>query len=59
VAWSLGGALGYLAEVCVSQFGAGALGLAKPPLRAPIWLGRLLAGEFVVAQMTTSRGSSA
>jgi len=31
---------------------------AKPPLRAPAWLGRLLAGEFVVAQMTTSRGSS-
>jgi nucleoside-diphosphate-sugar epimerase len=31
---------------------------AKPPLRVPGWLGRLLAGEFVVAQMTTSRGSS-
>jgi 2-alkyl-3-oxoalkanoate reductase len=31
---------------------------AKPPLRMPAWLGRLLAGEFVVAQMTTSRGSS-
>ena len=31
---------------------------AKPPLRLPPWLGRLLAGEFVVAQMTTSRGSS-
>lgn len=31
---------------------------AKPPLRAPAWLGRLLAGEFVVAQMTTSRGYS-
>jgi 2-alkyl-3-oxoalkanoate reductase len=30
---------------------------AKPPLRLPAWLGRLLAGEFVVAQMTTSRGS--
>jgi nucleoside-diphosphate-sugar epimerase len=40
--------LPYLAEV------AG----AKPPLRIPAWLGRLLAGEFVVAQMTTSRGSS-
>jgi len=38
--------LPYLAEV------AG----AKPPLRLPAWLGRLLAGEFVVAQMTTSRG---
>ena len=38
--------LPYLAEV------AG----AKPPLRVPAWLGRLLAGEFVVAQMTTSRG---
>ena len=31
---------------------------AKPPLRMPSWLGRLLAGGFVVAQMTTSRGSS-
>jgi len=31
---------------------------AKAPLRLPAWLGRLLAGEFVVAQMTTSRGSS-
>jgi nucleoside-diphosphate-sugar epimerase len=31
---------------------------AKPPLRVPGWLGRLLAGPFVVAQMTTSRGSS-
>ncbi|MBO0771067.1 MAG: NAD(P)-dependent oxidoreductase [Actinobacteria bacterium] len=38
--------LPYLAEV---------LG-AKPPLRMPAWLGRLLAGEFVVAQMTSSRG---
>jgi 2-alkyl-3-oxoalkanoate reductase len=40
--------LPYLAEV------AG----AKPPLRVPAWLGRLMAGQFVVAQMTTSRGSS-
>jgi 2-alkyl-3-oxoalkanoate reductase len=31
---------------------------ARPPLRGPAWLGRLLAGEFVVAQMTTSRGYS-
>jgi len=31
---------------------------AKPPLRVPGWLGRLLAGELVVAQMTTVRGSS-
>jgi nucleoside-diphosphate-sugar epimerase len=31
---------------------------AKPPLRMPAWLGRLLAGEFVVAQMTNARGSS-
>ncbi len=31
---------------------------AKPPLRVPGWLGRLLAGEFVVAQMTSARGSS-
>ena len=30
----------------------------KPPLRVPAWLGRLLAGEFAVAQMTSSRGSS-
>jgi nucleoside-diphosphate-sugar epimerase len=40
--------LPYLAEV------AG----AKPPLRVPAWLGRLLAGEFVVTQMTSARGSS-
>ena len=40
--------LPYLAEV------AG----AKPPLRMPAWLGRLLAGEYVVAQMTTARGAS-
>ena len=31
---------------------------AKPPLRLPAWIGRLLAGQFVVAQMTTSRGYS-
>jgi 2-alkyl-3-oxoalkanoate reductase len=31
---------------------------AKPPLRVPAWLGRLLAGEFVVAQMTSARGAS-
>lgn len=40
--------LPYLAEV---------LG-AKPPLGMPIWLARLLAGEFVVTQMTRGRGSS-
>jgi 2-alkyl-3-oxoalkanoate reductase len=40
--------LPYLAEV---------LG-AKPPLRVPAWLGQLLAGELVVAQMTSVRGSS-
>ncbi|HKD89202.1 MAG TPA: NAD(P)-dependent oxidoreductase [Streptosporangiaceae bacterium] len=40
--------LPYLAEV---------LG-AKPPLRVPAWLGRLLAGEFVAIQMTSSRGYS-
>jgi 2-alkyl-3-oxoalkanoate reductase len=40
--------LPYLAEV------AG----AKPPLRMPAWLGRLLAGEFVVALMTEARGAS-
>jgi 2-alkyl-3-oxoalkanoate reductase len=31
---------------------------AKPPLRVPAWLGRLLAGEFVVVQMTSARGTS-
>jgi 2-alkyl-3-oxoalkanoate reductase len=31
---------------------------AKPPLRVPAWFGRLLAGEFVVGQMTSSRGSA-
>jgi nucleoside-diphosphate-sugar epimerase len=31
---------------------------AKPPLRIPAWLGRLLAGEFIVTQMTDARGCS-
>jgi nucleoside-diphosphate-sugar epimerase len=31
---------------------------ARPPVRVPAWLGRLLAGELVVNQMTTARGSS-
>jgi 2-alkyl-3-oxoalkanoate reductase len=31
---------------------------AKPPLRVPGWIGRVLAGELVVMQMTTMRGSS-
>jgi 2-alkyl-3-oxoalkanoate reductase len=31
---------------------------AKPPRRVPAWLGRLVAGEFVVAKMTSSRGYS-
>jgi nucleoside-diphosphate-sugar epimerase len=31
---------------------------AKPPLHVPAWLGRLLAGQFVVTQMTSARGSS-
>jgi len=31
---------------------------AKPPLRLPAWLGRLLAGEFAVALMTSGRGAS-
>jgi nucleoside-diphosphate-sugar epimerase len=31
---------------------------AKPPLRMPAWLGRLLAGQFVVALMTSVRGAS-
>ncbi len=40
--------LPYLAEV------AG----AKPPMHVPAWLGKLLAGDFVLAQMTTARGAS-
>ncbi|TYK43029.1 NAD-dependent epimerase/dehydratase family protein [Actinomadura decatromicini] len=31
---------------------------AKPPLRVPAWLGRLLAGDLIVGQMTGSRGYS-
>ena len=31
---------------------------AKSPLRVPVWLGRLLAGGFVVTAMTEQRGSS-
>jgi nucleoside-diphosphate-sugar epimerase len=31
---------------------------AKPPLRMPAWLGRPIAGELFVIQMTTARGSS-
>ena len=31
---------------------------AKPPLRVPAWLGRLLAGDFAVTLMTSARGSS-
>jgi nucleoside-diphosphate-sugar epimerase len=31
---------------------------ARPPLSVPAWLGRLLAGEFTVAAMTTVRGCS-
>jgi nucleoside-diphosphate-sugar epimerase len=31
---------------------------AKRPLRLPAWLGRMLAGEFVVGQMTGSHGFS-
>ncbi|MFG1813847.1 NAD-dependent epimerase/dehydratase family protein [Kribbella sp. NPDC049174] len=40
--------LPYLAEI------AG----AKPPMQLPAWLGKLLAGDFVLAQMTTARGAS-
>jgi nucleoside-diphosphate-sugar epimerase len=36
---------------------AGCLG-AKPPRRAPLWLGRLLAGDAVAAMMTEVRGAS-
>ena len=36
---------------------AGCLG-AKPPRRVPVWLGRLLAGDAVVAMMTGIRGTS-
>jgi nucleoside-diphosphate-sugar epimerase len=31
---------------------------AKPPMRAPAWLGRLLGGEMTVAMMTELRGAS-
>jgi nucleoside-diphosphate-sugar epimerase len=31
---------------------------AKPPLRVPAWLVRPVVGDFVIAMMTTSRGSS-
>jgi len=31
---------------------------AKRPMKVPVWLGRLLAGEVIVAQMTQVRGSS-
>jgi len=31
---------------------------AKRPMRVPAWLGRLVAGEVIVAQMTQVRGSS-
>jgi nucleoside-diphosphate-sugar epimerase len=31
---------------------------ARPPLRVPAWLGRLLADEFTVRYMTSARGSS-
>lgn len=31
---------------------------AKPPLRLPVWLGRLLAGEAVVRWVTEGRGAS-
>ncbi len=30
----------------------------KPPAHAPVWLGRLLAGEVVVSLMTEARGAS-
>jgi nucleoside-diphosphate-sugar epimerase len=36
---------------------ARALG-AKPPLRVPVWLGRLAGGEVGVSVMTQIRGSS-
>jgi 2-alkyl-3-oxoalkanoate reductase len=31
---------------------------AKPPMRAPAWLGRLLGGEMIVEWMTKGRGAS-
>jgi nucleoside-diphosphate-sugar epimerase len=30
----------------------------KPPMHAPVWLGKLLAGEVVVSLMTEARGAS-
>jgi nucleoside-diphosphate-sugar epimerase len=38
-------------------FLASSLG-AKPPMRAPVWLGRLLGGEMVTEWMTQGRGAS-
>jgi len=31
---------------------------AKPPMRVPVWLGRLAAGEVGVSMMTKIRGTS-
>ena len=36
---------------------ASAIG-AKPPLRVPTWIGRLVGGEVAVAMMTQIRGAS-
>ena len=36
---------------------AGSLGV-KPPMHAPAWVGKLLAGDLVVSLMTEARGSS-
>jgi 2-alkyl-3-oxoalkanoate reductase len=35
-----------------------ALVRAKPPLRVPKWLGRLIAGEHIVTMMTETRAGS-
>jgi hypothetical protein len=37
---------------------AGACAGAKPPMRVPKWLARLLAGEVAVTMMTEGRGFS-
>jgi nucleoside-diphosphate-sugar epimerase len=31
---------------------------AKPPMRVPVWLARMLAGDFAVTMMTEGRGFS-
>jgi len=46
------------APVCEWLPAAAAIVGARPPLRVPLWLGRLIAGEVGVSVMTQVRGSS-